>query len=1129
MSNFRLDNFEKSLYSGFIDESSKSELLYQPELLVNKKDPQTKVLSTIISELEYCESFFISVAFVTTSGVASIINSLILLEEKGVRGKIVVSQYLNFTQPEALKRLAKFTNIELRIATNSNSHSKGYIFKNTNYYNLIIGSSNLTATALSQNKEWNLKVSALHSSKIANKVIYEFESDFNYGIPVTEQYISDYSKLYESQRLFRKQPIPDTLKAKIVPNSMQIEALGNLEKLRNNTKSKALLISATGTGKTFLSAFDAKTFNPKKLLFIVHRLNIAKKAMETFQSVFGTEKTMGLYSGNHKELEKDFIFSTVQTLSKQENLNQFESNHFDYIIIDESHRSGANSYQRLINHFNPSFLLGMTATPERTDGNDIFSLFDHNIAYEIRLSRALDEEMLSPFHYYGVTDLSINDELIENKSDFNLLTADERVKKIITKATLYGSDNGITRGLIFCSRKEEAITLSSKFNLQGLKTIALTGDSSEIERKSAIDKLESDDINERVDYIFTVDIFNEGIDIPRVNQIIMMRPTESSIIFIQQLGRGLRKTDGKDYVTIIDFIGNYNNNYLIPIALYGDTSFNKDSLRKLISEGSRMIPGSSTINFDEITKEKIFNSIDSANMQLLADLKKDYNLLKYRLGRTPMMVDFLENNSRDPFLFVNYSKSYYNFVLKADKSFDADLDKKERLLLELFGREINNGKRVEESIILKELLTKGKLKILDFKHIIKTKYNYSVNDTIVESCLLNLNFSFIKKRKDIISIINQEYVFHKNFSNCLKNITFKHFLLDSINYSIKTFNKYHIAKPIKEGFILYNKYSRKDVFRILNFSENPVPLNVGGYMIKDDKKSCPLFVNYQKEEGISESTKYDDKFINSSEFEWWSKNKRNLESNDVQTILGRTSNIPIRLPLFVKKNNDESKEFYFIGDTHPDNSSAIETTIENDEGKEVSIVRMTLILSDSVPEDLYNYITSSNDKEILKVITKNEIKVPVLKTEVPKFFIPYYDFYAAAGSFSEMHSEKEFELIKTDIEYNNDEYFACQVIGESMNRRIPNGSICLFRKYAGGSRNGKIILVENSDIQDPDFNSAFTVKTYNSTKSAKGELWEHNQIVLSPNSTESDFKDLIIDEENAQDMRIVGEFIKLLS
>lgn len=666
-----IDRFKESLYTGFVDKEVLSNIAYQPELLVNQKNPPKKILSTILRELDLCTEFYISVAFVTTSGVATIINQLIDLENRGAKGFVLVSQYLNFTQPEALKRLMQFSNIDLRILTSENAHAKGYIFKNQTHHNLIVGSSNLTANALTTNKEWNIKLSALDNSGIVHKVLQEFENDFAKAKIVTKQFVEDYEKIYKKQLLLnndiqKKENEEDEI---VYPNIMQEEALANLAALRNQSKNKALIISATGTGKTFLSAFDAKKFNSKKLLFVVHRLRIAKDAMKTFKKIFGNSRKMGIYSGNIQEFECDFIFSTVQTISKSHHFQQFSQDYFDYIIIDETHRSAAESYEKLINYFKPKFLLGMTATPERSDGNDIFKQFDHNIAFEIRLNRAMNENMLSSFHYYGVTDLIVDEKIIDDPTNFNHLVSDERINHIIAKSKFYGSDNGVLRGLIFCSRKDEAKELSRLLNVKGLKTQSLTGEDSEETRAKAIELLESDNLNEKLDYIITVDIFNEGVDIPKINQIIMLRPTESAIIFIQQLGRGLRKIDGKSYLTVIDFIGNYQNNYLIPIALYGDTSYNKDTIRKLITEGSKMLPGASTINFDKITKERIFHSIDSANMQLLTDLKRDYNLLKFRLGRTPMMMDFLQQNSRDPFVYVEYSKSYFNFVKKVDNTF----------------------------------------------------------------------------------------------------------------------------------------------------------------------------------------------------------------------------------------------------------------------------------------------------------------------------------------------------------------------------------------------------------------------------------------------------------------------------
>ncbi|QWX85633.1 DUF3427 domain-containing protein [Cellulophaga sp. HaHaR_3_176] len=1142
------DNFKESLLTGFIDKSLKSDALYQPELLVNRKIPRTKVLSTILKELEDCESFFISVAFVTTSGVAALINTFKTLEEKGIKGKILVSQYLNFTQPEALKRLLQFQNIELKIVTKENSHSKGYIFKHSEYYNLVIGSSNLTSSALSTNKEWNMKVSARNSSSIVDKVINEFQDDFEIGEIVNEAYIEKYEEIYKKQSLvFKKseEELSKELNLKITPNSMQTDALENLKNLRKDS-NKALIISATGTGKTYLAAFDAKAFNPKKLLFVVHRQNIAKKAMMTFETIFGKSKTMGLYSGNQRELDAEFIFCTIQTLSRENHLSKFDKSEFDYIIIDESHRSGADSYIRLIDYFNPRFLLGMTATPDRTDDKDIYSLYDHNIAYEIRLSKAMEENMLIPFHYYGVADLYINDKIHENNSDFRLLTTDERVNKIISKIEFYGSDNGITRGLIFCSKKAEAKELSGKFNQKGYKTVALVGESSEDERTKAIKLLESDDLTIKLDYIFTVDIFNEGIDIPKINQVIMIRPTQSAIIFIQQLGRGLRKTNNKYYLTIIDFIGNYKNNYLIPIALYGDTSFNKDKIRKLISEGSSMIPGESTINFDEITKERVYASIDSAKMQLLTDLKMDYNNLKSRIGRIPMMMDFVNNDSRDPYLYVNHSKSYFNFLTKTEKDFNSDISEKQIKLLELFSKEINNSKRIEESIILKESIISESFNTEKLKAKIKKTYGYNISKETISSCVSNINFEFVREKKqgklipvrdiynlNILKIENDIFSLQNEFKTLLNDSNFKDFLLDTIEYSLYNFNKNFDTNKWNDGFHLYRKYSRKDVFRILNFTENPVAQNVGGYLVSPDNKYCPIFVNYHKEEDISESTKYEDEFVNQKEFDWMSKSNRKIESKDVQSILG--NNGAIRLPLFIKKNNDEGTDFYYMGDIKPQKKSVEQTKMNSDSGKKVSVVKIRFDLENQVSDSMYKYLEENPDIKTKQMVNQRPIenKVIQLKINIPEkesiHTIPLYNFYAAAGSFSEMQDEKEYNLIPVQERYSTDNYFACKIIGESMNKIIPNNSICIFKKNVTGSRSGKILLIENSDSFDPDFNSAFTVKTYSSEKTITEEGWQHNTIILKTNSHDTSFKSIIINEDNSNQMRVIGEFVEVLN
>jgi superfamily II DNA or RNA helicase len=971
----------QSLQTGFIDQSIQSNKEYRPQLLVNDNKSGKKVLTTLDRELKFCDEFWFSVAFITTSGIAAIISKLVELERKGIRGKILTSQYLNFTQPEALRRIKNFKNIELRISTEGSLHSKGYFFRKGDVFNLIIGSSNLTADALCSNKEWNLKVTAAPKSELSKNAFDEFEKEFNKAIPVTDEFIETYEKLYLLQKKInvKTDQIDSVLEPiKIHPNLMQTEALENINFLRSNYKEKALLISATGTGKTYLSAFDVKAFKPKTFLFVVHRQTIAREAMKTYKQLFGTTKTMGFYSGNQRELEADFVFSTVQTISKTEHLSQFHPERFDYIVIDETHRAGAESYKKIMDYFTPKFLLGMTATPERTDGFDIFKLFDYNIAYEIRLHQALSENMLSPFHYYGITDLTVDNQVIEETSDFNLLTTDERVNRVIEKAKFYGTDDGNIRGLIFCSRKEECQILSEKFNEQGYKTIALTGDDDENKRVEAINKLESKIQAEKLDYIFTVDIFNEGIDIPKVNQIIMLRPTQSAIIFVQQLGRGLRKAHGKEYLTVIDFIGNYSNNYMVPIALYGDTTYNKDTLRNLLSTGSQLLPGTSTVNFDQITKERIFAAIDSANMRTRKDLIKDYTLLKFKLGRIPMMVDFLDHGSRDPFLFAspNKDKSYFNFVQSIEDELDGKINEEQKKCLELFSTEVNNGKRVEESIILKELLANEVLEIKDLNSICVNKYGHQVSDADVLSYIRNINFDFTTQSYNneltpvskiynlmIVEQDGSKIKLHQKFKQLLSNEVFVKFLSDNIDCAIKTYDSAFEVNKYDGGFILYKKYSRKDVFRILNWATNPIAQNVGGYIISSDKSNCPVFVNYQKHENISSTTKYEDIFLNNQEFQYMSKSKRTLNSPDVSTI--RKNQNGLRMPLFIKKSNDEGIDFYYMGDMTPKENLFEQTTMPNDDGNPVSVVKMIFILKHPVVDYLYDYLMDTTQTAML--------------------------------------------------------------------------------------------------------------------------------------------------------------------
>lgn len=740
---------------------------------------------------------------------------------------------------------------------------------------------------------------------------------------------------------------------------MQQEAMTALAELRAKNEKRALLIAATGTGKTYLSIFDVKQLQPKKVLYVAHRDMILNKAEESFRNLLPEIKT-GFLNGSQKDIQADFLFASIFTLSKEETLQSFSKDEFDYIIVDEVHHAGAASYQKIINYFKPKFLLGLTATPERTDGFDIFQVFHNNIPYEIRLQKALEEDLLCPFHYYGLSDLTVDGEEISDKSDFSKLVSEERIKHIEKAIKLYKSNDYPVKGLIFCSRVEEAKELSAKLNQHGFYTTYLTGEHSDTEREATIKQLESNEDN--LEYIISVDIFNEGVDIPCVNQVVMLRPTQSAIIFVQQLGRGLRKDDSKTYVSVIDFIGNYENNFFIPIALYGDNSYNKDNLRKALSEGSSLIPGTSTIQINEIAKQKIFDSINQSSFKQLKLLKEEYTKLKNRLGKIPTMMDFVNNGFIDPLLFIDYSGSYYEFLKKIDKEY-TELDPKHRTSLQFISLEFSHGYRMHELLLLKLLVENDDITLEQFSlELSKKKIIFNgCTEQILKVLSKNYYRQDDQKKYGEISYVyfdNKRKIFSKteNFNNLLQNKLYKDHLLDILEYGITkaTIKKNEVYG--NDGLIYYRKYSRKDVFKILNFNKDQNPQNVGGYIIQEIEgiKKCPVFVTYEKSEDISSSTKYKDYFIDNTRFNWMSKNKRYIDSPDVDAILNQNKN-NIQIELFIKKDDAEGKDFYYIGKMITDFDSKEQTQIPNEKGQMLPVVNIQFDIEPPVPQNLYNY------------------------------------------------------------------------------------------------------------------------------------------------------------------------------
>lgn len=913
---------QQSLASALIDDKINSLPDLQPQIIYNDYKSGSNLLVELLQELQTCKRFYFAIAFITQSGLICLKECLKLLQEKNITGDILTTDYLYFNQPKALQELQQYPNLNIRIYTKENFHIKGYIFEQNDYYTLIVGSNNLTQTALKANKEWSLKISSLANGALINNTLSQFQQMWQEAIPLTDIWLKQYTDKYHSLQKLKREfaTAQENISTNdIAPNKMQQEALNALEKLQQDNKHKALLISATGTGKTYLSAFAVKKANPKRLLFLAHREQILKQACKTFAKII-PDIQYGILSANHKDFHKPYLFATINMLNKEENLTQFTPTHFDYIIIDETHRAGANSYLKILNYFQPQFLLGMTATPERTDGFDIYQLFDHNIAYEIRLNQAMQQNLLCPFHYFGITDITVDNQEINDNSTFNDLTTDARVTHIINQSQYYGFSGERLRGLIFCSQIEEAQILSQKFNERGFNTIALSGKDSQETRTNAIHKLEQKERFKGLDYIFTVDIMNEGIDIPAINQIIMLRPTKSAIIFVQQLGRGLRKYPQKDYVVILDFIGNYQNNFMIPIALSGDTSYNKDNIRHYVAEGNRFIFGSSTIHFDKIARQKIYQAIDSAKLSDTALLKNEYLQLKQKLGKIPSIFDFSQFGSIDILKFLDKFKTYHNFLQKYDKDYTIRFNTIQEEILYFISYRFAKGKRIHELIALKLLLKNTPHLLIDIEQILTTKYHQELTEQIKVSLIRNLTNLFTISNEQakfsnciFIKESDNDYIISDIFKSVLQDEKFYFQINEILDFALKRYQKYYQHKYKNTNLVLYQKYTYEEVCYLLNWPQKINPNAMAGYFYEKTTHTMPVFINYITPD--KKRVDYTNEFLSNTLITAYSKSNRKLDSSDAKHIYNAKEE-QNKLYLFVRKPSEdkEAKEFYFLGE-----------------------------------------------------------------------------------------------------------------------------------------------------------------------------------------------------------------------
>lgn len=641
----------------------------------------------------------IIVSFLMESGVKLLLQDLKEALDRGVKIRILTGNYLKITQPQALYLLKSELGdtVDLRFYNNPNKsfHPKAYMFHNPLDSEIYIGSSNISRGALTSSIEWNYR---FLKSNAPNdfKVFYDtFEDLFNnHSLVITDEVLKDYSKQWTRPNIYKDLEKEESKEDKVVnifePRGAQIEALYSLDKSREEGFDKGLVVAATGIGKTYLAAFDSAKY--QRILFVAHREEIIKQAAQSFKNVRNSDD-IGFFYANQKDTNNSFIFALVQTLGKDEYLNEkyFARDYFDYIVVDEFHHAVSNNYNKIINYFTPKFLLGLTATPERLDSKDVFALCDYNMVYEVRLKDAINKGWLVPFKYYGIYDETVNYEDIDYKygkyDDKQLeeaLMLNKRGELILNHYQKYNSQ----RAMGFCSSRHHAEYMAKVFNENKVSAAAVysgeRGEYSE-ERDIALAKLTSGELK----VIFSVDMFNEGLDVPQIDMVMFLRPTQSPTIFLQQLGRGLRKAKDKKCLNVLDFIGNYKKANLVPFLLSGK-EYSAAECKKN-KQGDYEFPEECIVDFDFRIID-IFKKQAEREMKVKDKIKEQFDIVSDMLGHRPSRVELFtymddnvyqnirsKNKSMDPF------KNYLEYIKEND-----ELSYDEEILYNSRGREFIN-------------------------------------------------------------------------------------------------------------------------------------------------------------------------------------------------------------------------------------------------------------------------------------------------------------------------------------------------------------------------------------------------------------------------------------------------------